>query len=97
MSDAADNSEKDNHAGKDPPKSEATGPPYFVNIEGTQHEWDEPTISASEIADLGGWEPELGVIEIDLRTNETRTLETGEELELRPGKGFAKKIKWKRG
>jgi hypothetical protein len=72
------------------------GPKYFVDIEGTIHEWDRDTITTEEIAGLGGWEASLGVIEIDKDNNE-RTLRPGEVIQLKPGHGFAKKIRWRRG
>ena len=71
--------------------------PYFVNIEGEVFPWDSPTITTEEIIELGGWDPTLGAQEIDLKTNEARTLKPGEVVELKPGKGFAKKIEWRRG
>lgn len=74
----------------------STGPKYHVNIEGTNHEWPEPTITTEQIAQLGGWKLSLGVIEIDKDNNE-RTLSPGEVVELKPGQGFSKKIRWKRG
>jgi len=71
-------------------------PKFFVNIEGTQHPWERDTITTEEIARLGGWDPAVGVIEIDPDNNE-RTLRPGEVVELKPGHGFAKKIKFRRG
>lgn len=71
-------------------------PHYFVNIEGTQHPWPSPTITTEQIARLGGWDPSAGVIEID-RDNNERTLKPGEVVELKPGHGFAKKVRFKRG
>ena len=71
--------------------------PFFVNIEGEVCPWEDETITTEEIADKGGWDVSLGVQEIDLRTNETRTLEPGEVVKIRPGMGFAKKLKWQRG
>lgn len=73
------------------------GPKYFVNIEGDINPWASPTITTEEIVGLGGWEASLGVLQIDLKTNESRTLTPGEVVELKPGQGFAKKIGWKRG
>lgn len=70
---------------------------YCVNIEGTRQRWDRPCITTEEIIELGGWDPALGVQEVNLRTNETRTLQPGEVVHLRPGLGFCKKIKWRRG
>jgi len=72
------------------------GPKYFVNIEGVEHPWLTETITTEEIAQLGGWDPSIGVIEIDKDNNE-RTLQPGEVVQLKPGHGFSKKIRWKRG
>lgn len=73
-----------------------TGPKYFVDTEGTEHPWDSGTITTEQIAQLGGWDPAQGVIEIDKDNNE-RTLKPAEVIELKPGHGFSKKVKWKRG
>jgi len=72
------------------------GKTYFVDIEGTEHPWDRPTITTEEIARLGGWDPAQGVIEIDKDNNE-HTLRPGEVVELKPGHGFGKKIRFRRG
>lgn len=72
------------------------GPKFTLNIEGALYDWDEDTITTEQIAELGGWDPSIGVIEIDKDNNE-RTLSPGEVVELKPGMGFGKKIKWKRG
>ena len=78
-------------------KNEAVhGPKYEVNIEDTVHPWDRDTITTEEIANLGGWPVSQGVIEIDKDNNE-RTLQPGEVVQLKPGQGFSKKIRWKRG
>jgi len=73
------------------------GPKYFINIEGTKHPWDAPTITTEQLIALGGWDPSQGAIVIDLKTNEQRTLQPGEVIELKPGMGFAKKHLFKRG
>jgi hypothetical protein len=77
-------------------REKAQGPKFFVNIEGQLYPWDAPTITTEEVAALGGWDPSIGVIEIDKDNNE-RTLQPGEVVELKPGQGFAKKIRFKRG
>ena len=41
--------------------------------------------------------PAIGVLEIDLITNEERQLRPGETIELNPGMGFAKKRRFRRG
>ncbi len=72
------------------------GPKFEVDIEGTIHDWNMDTIKTEEIASLGGWDPSVGVIEIDADNNET-TLAPGAVVVLKPGHGFSKKIKFKRG
>lgn len=72
------------------------GPKFYTDIEGTIHPWPKSTITTEEIAQIGGWDPAIGVIEIDKDNNE-RTLEAGEVVALKPGQGFAKKHRWKRG
>lgn len=81
-------------------KSEAgdagQGPKYFVDIEGTIKSWDSATITTEQIIQLGGWEPAQGVIVID-RDNNERTLSPGEIVQLEPGMGFSKKVRFRRG
>ena len=73
------------------------GPKYFLDIEGKVVHWDHETITTEQLAQLGGWAPSQGVIMIDLKENTERTLKAGEVIELKPGLGFSKKIRWKRG
>lgn len=73
------------------------GPKFEVNIEGTIYPWDSETITVPEIRQLGSLPADLPVIEVDLKTNEERTLAEDEVVELKPGKGFAKKVRFKRG
>lgn len=72
------------------------GPKFFLDIEGTLKPWDKDTITTEEIIALGGWDPSLGAILID-QDNIERTLQPGEVVELKPGMGFSKKVKFKRG
>ncbi|MYA09950.1 MAG: hypothetical protein F4080_08120 [Holophagales bacterium] len=73
------------------------GPVFPLCIEGKEFKWLEPTIVAEQIAELGGWDPSLGVQEVDLVTNEARTLKPKEVVHLKSTKAFAKKIGWRRG
>tara|TARA_R110000787_G_scaffold203779_6_gene314318 strand:+ start:1592 stop:2341 length:750 start_codon:yes stop_codon:yes gene_type:complete len=78
-------------------RSEKKHPKYCINIEGVGIiDWDLPTITAEQIAELGGWNISEGVVEVDEDNNE-RTLVPGEVIELKPGIGFCKKHRWKRG
>lgn len=76
---------------------ENQGPKFFLDIEGEQKAWDKETITTEEVAALGGWDISQGVILIDMKDNTERTLKPGEVVELKPGMGFPKKVKFKRG
>ena len=73
------------------------GPKYFPNIEGEEKPWDKDTITTEEVIALGGWDPKQGAIEVNLKDNTERTLEPGEEVKIKPGHGFSKKVTFKRG
>lgn len=80
----------------DDPGEQGQGPKYWLDIEGTQVPWDAPTITTEQIIELGGWDPSQGAILID-KDNVERTLKPGEVIELKPGMGFSKKVRFKRG
>jgi hypothetical protein len=73
------------------------GPKFYLDIEGVEKPWDKDTITMEEIAALGGWDVSQGVILIDKKENTERTLKPGEVIDLKPGMGFSKKVKFKRG
>ena len=73
------------------------GPKYFIDIEGVDHPWDRDEITVPEIRELGGWDASQPVLEVDLEDNTERTLDENDVVPLKPGRGFAKKIKFKRG
>jgi hypothetical protein len=77
--------------------AQATGPHYFVNLEGAEMPWDRETITVPEIRDLAGWDTSQPVVEVNLDDNTERTLREDETVTLKPGHGFAKKIKFQRG
>ena len=72
------------------------GPKYYVNIEGTEHEWDKDTITVQEIRTLGGLPTNLPVLEETPEGTE-RTLPEGEVIQLKPGHRFGRASKYKRG
>ena len=80
-----------------PAQGHGPGPKYTLDIEGTLVPWDEDTITTEQITELGGWDISQGVILIDLHDNTELTLQPGEVVELRPGLGFSKRIKFTRG
>ncbi len=77
--------------------SQGQGPKYEIDIEGTLHPWDSDTITTEDIIQLGGWSSDQGAVEVDLKTQEERTLAADEVITLKPGHGFAKKVKFQRG
>lgn len=73
------------------------GPKYQVDIEGTIHEWDRETITTAEIIALGGWPADQGVVEVNLKSQEEVTLAANAIVELKPGHGFSRKFRFRRG
>lgn len=71
-------------------------PKYFLDIEDKIFEWPVGTITTEQVADLGCWDPSIGVLIVDADNNE-RQLQPGEVVKLAPGMAFAKKVHWKRG
>ena len=80
-----------------PEKQPSPGPKYFINVEGTEYPWDHDSITPADIRTLGGLPTNEPVIEIDLADNSERQLAEGEPVDLKPGHGFARKIRFKRG
>lgn len=76
---------------------EDRGPKYTVIVDDVDHAWDKPTITVPKIRALGGIPAGTEVLEVNLQTNEERTLREDEVVRLKPGHGFGKKIKFKRG
>jgi len=75
---------------------EGQGPKFVLDIEGKLVNWDEDTITTEQIIELGGWDPSQGTIVID-QHNVERTLAPQEVVQLKPGMGFSKKVRFKRG
>lgn len=73
------------------------GPTYVLDLEGTEHEWHEPTITVAQVRELAGWTADQQVMIVDLKTNEETVLDEATPVELKPGHGFGRKFKFKRG
>jgi hypothetical protein len=69
---------------------------FVLDIEGKEVRWDQDSITTEQIMELGGWDAGQGVVLID-KDNVERTLQPGEVVELKPGMGFSKKVRFKRG
>jgi len=76
---------------------QAQGPKFHLNIEGKIFDWNEDTITVPQIRTLGNLPTDIPVIQIDLEMNSQIQLAEDAVVELRPGLGFSKKIKWQRG
>lgn len=77
--------------------NEEHGPKYEVNIEGTLRPWNKGTISVPELRDLGSLPADQPVVEVNLQDNTEVTLAEDAVVELKPGQGFGKKVKFQRG
>ena len=77
------------HAKKDPK--------YLIDIEGALVPWSSDTITVAQLRELAAVDASQPMIEVDLKHNTERTLDDNEIIELKPGKGFGKKILFKRG
>lgn len=73
-----------------------TGPIFMLRIEDQTCTWPDSTITTEEIAELGGWNPDEGVIEVDENQDE-RPLTPGETITLKLGVSFGKVLRWRRG
>lgn len=73
------------------------GPKSHIDIEGTIYDWHKDTISVPELRELGSLPSDLPVQEIDLKVNTQRDLDEDEVVQLRPGLGFSKKVRYQRG
>jgi hypothetical protein len=75
----------------------ARGPKYQVSIDDVDYPWSKEAITVPDIRTLAAIPTGTEVIEVDLKTNIERTLREDEVVPLKPGQGFGKKIKFKRG
>jgi hypothetical protein len=72
-------------------------PTYEVDIEGHIYPWATDRITVPELRSLAGYPSDQQMIEVDLKDNSEQVLPEDAIVELKPGKGFAKKVLFKRG
>ena len=70
---------------------------YDIDIEGQIYPWEEHTITVPQLRELAGFAVEQQMIEVDLKDNTETVLADDAVVKLKPGKGFAKKVSFKRG
>jgi hypothetical protein len=72
-------------------------PKYDVDIEGQIYQWDRDSITVPELRALAGYAPDQQMIEVDLQEGTEEVLAEDAVVALKPGRGFAKKVVFKRG
>lgn len=72
-------------------------PKYEVDIEGQIYPWDRDSITVPELRELAGYPADQQMIEVDLKDNTEVVLADDATVTLKPGKGFAKRVVFKRG
>ncbi len=77
--------------------NQGQGPKDFIDIEGKEYPWSQETITTEDIIRIGGLNPADGVIEINLEDQTEVTLKPQQVITVKPGHGFSKKVKFKRG
>lgn len=75
---------------------EKAGKKYYVNIEGTEYQWDKETITVREIRALGNLPQELPVVE-EFPDGTEKTLADNDVVLLKPGHRYGRAPKFKRG
>ena len=88
----SDHKEADDKGGE----GNGQGPKFTLDIEGNLVPWHQDTITTEQLIALGGWDVSQGAILIDADNNE-QTLQPNQTIELKPGMGFSKKVRFKRG
>jgi hypothetical protein len=77
-------------------RPEAAGKKFFIDIEGREYEWGKPTITVSEIRNLGNLPADQAVVQEDAEGHE-RTLAENEVVTIQPGHRHGRAPKYKRG
>lgn len=70
---------------------------YELDLEGVPYDWAKPTITIAELRELAGWNADQPIVEVDLKTGVETTLAEDAVIELKPGHGFGKKVRFQRG
>lgn len=83
--------------GKDGKDNDPKGPKYFLDLEGVEYPWHEPSITVAQIRELAGWTTDQQVMIVNLDTNEEAVLAENTPIEVKPGHGFGRKFKFRRG
>jgi Multiubiquitin len=77
-------------------KGKGTGPSYFFEVDEVEYEINQKRITGGEIMDLAGIAREVGLVQI-LEDGTQKPVEPDEVIELRPGRRFKKRPRFRRG
>lgn len=77
--------------------TDGKGPKYSISIEGRDYPWDKNTITVADICNLAGWSTNQSIVEVNLKDNSEVTLADNAIIEIKPGRGFSKKIEFASG
>jgi hypothetical protein len=69
---------------------------YFLEVDGQEYELDQAMITGGEIMDLAHIPHEQGLLEL-LEDGTQRQVSADEEVDLKPGKRFKKRPRFRRG
>jgi hypothetical protein len=72
------------------------GPDYFIEVDGTEYELHQDTITGGEIMDLADIPHDQGLLEL-LDDGTQRQVGVDEVIDLKPGKRFKKRPRFRRG
>lgn len=75
---------------------EQTGQKFFVDIEGTEYEWPQSTITTQQIRELGHIPADQQIIQESPDGTE-HTLAENETIEIKPGHRIGRAPKYRRG
>ena len=72
------------------------GPFYAVEVDGTEYDFDREPVTGGEIMDKAGVPRSVGLVQI-LDDNTQKAVTVDEEFDLKPGRQFKKRPRFKRG
>ena len=77
-------------------QNEQKGPFYAVEVDGVEYDFDHEPVTGGEIMDKAGVPREVGLVQI-LEDGTQKAVTVDQEFELKPGKQFKKRPRFKRG
>jgi hypothetical protein len=81
---------------QDQSEAQHKGPFYTVEVEAVEYEFDHEPVTGGEIMDTAGVPRNVGLVQI-LEDGTQKAATVDEEFELKPGKQFKKRPRFKRG